>query len=54
VLRRPFGEHEVSLTSAAAVFQNLDRNATIRRHRIEKDGRWTLADTPPGLCRRPA
>jgi D-alanine-D-alanine ligase len=42
------GEHEVSLASAAAVFANLDRN----RYepvpiRIEKDGRWTLADKPP-------
>ncbi len=42
------GEHEVSLASAAAVFANLDRN----RYepiaiRIEKDGRWALADKPP-------
>lgn len=42
------GEHEVSLASAAAVFANLDRH----RYdpipiRIEKDGRWTLADKPP-------
>jgi D-alanine-D-alanine ligase len=42
------GEHEVSLASAAAVFANLDR----ARYepvpiRIEKDGRWTLADKPP-------
>jgi D-alanine-D-alanine ligase len=42
------GEHEVSLASAAAVFGNLDRN----RYdpvpiRIEKDGRWALADKPP-------
>jgi D-alanine-D-alanine ligase len=42
------GEHEVSLASAAAVFANLDR----ARYdpvpvRIEKDGRWTLADRPP-------
>ena len=42
------GEHEVSLASAAAVFANLDRN----RYepvpiRIEKDGRWALADRPP-------
>jgi D-alanine-D-alanine ligase len=42
------GEHEVSLASAAAVFANLDRD----RYepiaiRIEKDGRWTLADRPP-------
>jgi D-alanine-D-alanine ligase len=42
------GEHEVSLASAAAVFANLDRS----RYdpvpiRIEKDGRWALADRPP-------
>jgi len=42
------GEHEVSLASAASVFANLDRT----RYepvpiRIEKDGRWSLADKPP-------
>ncbi len=42
------GEHEVSLASAASVFANLDR----ARYepvpiRIEKDGRWALADRPP-------
>jgi D-alanine-D-alanine ligase len=42
------GEHEVSLASAAAVFANLDR----QRYepipiRIEKDGRWVVADRPP-------
>jgi D-alanine-D-alanine ligase len=42
------GEHEVSLASAAAVFANLDR----ARYepvpiRIEKDGRWALADRAP-------
>ena len=42
------GEHEVSLASAAAVFANLDRT----RYepvplRIEKDGRWSLADRQP-------
>jgi D-alanine-D-alanine ligase len=42
------GEHEVSLASAAAVFANLDR----QRYepiaiRIEKDGRWLIADRPP-------
>src|SRR5918999_5209873 len=42
------GEHEVSLASAAAVFANLDRS----RYepvpiRIDKDGRWALADRPP-------
>ncbi len=41
-------EHEVSLASAASVFANLDRT----RYepvpiRIEKDGRWALADKPP-------
>jgi D-alanine-D-alanine ligase len=42
------GEHEVSLASAAAVFANLDKTryepVAIR---IEKDGRWGLADRPP-------
>jgi len=42
------GEHEVSVTSAAAIFKSIDRT----RYepvpiRIEKDGRWTLADRPP-------
>ena len=42
------GEHEVSLASAAAVFGNLDR----ARYepvaiRIDKDGRWALAERPP-------
>jgi D-alanine-D-alanine ligase len=42
------GEHEVSLASAAAVFAHLDR----ARYepvpiRIEKDGRWAIADRPP-------
>src|SRR5262249_22604096 len=42
------GEHEVSLASAAAVFQNLDpdRYEAIAI-RIEKDGRWALPDRPP-------
>jgi len=45
------GEHEVSLASAAAVFANLDRH----RYepiaiRIEKDGRWLLADRPPSAA----
>jgi D-alanine-D-alanine ligase len=44
------GEHEVSLASAASVFANLDR----ARYepvpiRIEKDGRWALADKPPAV-----
>ncbi|HVL67256.1 MAG TPA: D-alanine--D-alanine ligase family protein [Vicinamibacterales bacterium] len=42
------GEHEVSLASAAAVIGHLDRT----RYepvpiRIEKDGRWSLAERPP-------
>jgi D-alanine-D-alanine ligase len=45
------GEHEVSLASAAAVIANLDR----QRYepiaiRIEKDGRWVLADRPPSAA----
>jgi D-alanine-D-alanine ligase len=42
------GEHEVSLASAAAVFQNLDpeRYETIAI-RIEKDGRWALPRRAP-------
>jgi D-alanine-D-alanine ligase len=44
------GEHEVSLASAAAVFAHLDR----KRYepvpiKIEKDGRWALADRPPSM-----
>jgi D-alanine-D-alanine ligase len=42
------GEHEVSIASAAAVVQNLDK----QRYeaipiRIEKDGRWIIADRLP-------
>jgi D-alanine-D-alanine ligase len=42
------GEHEVSIASAASICKHLDR----ARYepvpiRIEKDGRWTLADKPP-------
>jgi D-alanine-D-alanine ligase len=42
------GEHEVSIASAASVFKHLDR----ARYepvpiRIEKDGRWIIADRPP-------
>jgi D-alanine-D-alanine ligase len=42
------GEHEVSIASAAAVVQNLDkqRYAPIPI-RIEKDGRWLIADRLP-------
>ena len=42
------GEHEVSLASAAAVFANLDKTRyEAVPIRIEKDGRWCLADRPP-------
>jgi D-alanine-D-alanine ligase len=46
------GEHEVSLASAASVFANLDR----QRYepvpiRIEKDGRWALAERPPNAMK---
>ena len=42
------GEHEVSVASAASIIKHLDRS----RYepvpiRIEKDGRWTLADRAP-------
>ena len=42
------GEHEVSVASAASIIKSLDRT----RYepvpiRIEKDGRWTIADRPP-------
>lgn len=44
-------EHEISLASAAAVFANLDREkydpVPIR---IEKDGRWVLADRLPSAA----
>jgi D-alanine-D-alanine ligase len=42
------GEHEVSLASAAAVFAGIDRTryepVAIR---IDKEGRWAIADRPP-------
>ena len=42
------GEHEVSLASAASVFAHLDRTRyEAVPIRIEKDGRWALADKPP-------
>jgi len=46
------GEHEVSLASAAAVFQNLDPS----RYDpipilIEKDGRWALPGEPPKVMK---
>src|SRR5262249_29037125 len=46
------GEHEVSLASAAAVFQNLDADRyEAVPIRIEKDGRWSLPDRPPTLLK---
>jgi D-alanine-D-alanine ligase len=45
------GEHEVSLASAAAVWANLDRKKYDPiAVRIEKDGRWVLADRPPSAA----
>jgi len=46
------GEHEVSLASAAAVFQNLDptRYEAVPI-RIEKDGRWALPNRAPHLMK---
>jgi D-alanine-D-alanine ligase len=46
------GEHEVSLASAAAVFQNLDpeKYETIAI-RIEKDGRWALPRRAPSVMK---
>lgn len=42
------GEHEVSIASAAAIFKHLDRTRyEAVPIRIEKDGRWVLADKPP-------
>ena len=42
------GEHEVSLASAAAVIANLDRaRYEAIPIRIDKDGRWGIADRPP-------
>jgi D-alanine-D-alanine ligase len=43
-------EHEVSLASAAAVFQHLDREKyEAIPILIAKDGRWRLPDRPPSL-----
>ncbi len=44
-------EHEISLASAASIFAHLDRS----RYepipiRIERDGRWILADRPPRVA----
>jgi D-alanine-D-alanine ligase len=46
------GEHEVSVASAASIIKHLDR----ARYepvpiRIEKDGRWTIADKPPSVIK---
>jgi D-alanine-D-alanine ligase len=42
------GEHEVSIASAAAVVQNLDKQRyEATPIRIEKDGRWIIADRLP-------
>lgn len=44
-------EHEISLASAAAVFANLDKQKYEPIPlRIEKDGRWVLADKPPSAA----
>ena len=46
------GEHEVSLASAASVFQNLDRDRyEAVPIKIEKDGRWTLPARPPSVVK---
>ena len=46
------GEHEVSLASAAAVFQNLDpERYEAVPIRIEKDGRWALPDRAPKVMK---
>jgi D-alanine-D-alanine ligase len=46
------GEHEVSLASAASVFQNLDpaRYEAVAI-RIDKDGRWMLPAEPPKVMK---
>jgi D-alanine-D-alanine ligase len=42
------GEHEISVASAASVIKSLDRSRYEPLPiRIEKDGRWTIADRPP-------
>jgi len=44
------GEHEVSLASAASVFQNLDPERYLPvAILIEKDGRWALPARPPAI-----
>ncbi len=45
------GEHEVSIASAAAVMANLDRTRyEAVPIRIDRDGRWSLADKPPSAA----
>jgi D-alanine-D-alanine ligase len=42
------GEHEISVASAASVIKSLDRTRYEPLPiRIEKDGRWVIADKPP-------
>lgn len=42
------GEHEVSVASAASIFKHLDRTRYAPVPiRIDKDGRWTIADRAP-------
>src|SRR6476646_10346685 len=42
------GEHEVSVASAASIIKHLDRNKYEPLPiRIDKDGRWSLAEKPP-------
>jgi D-alanine-D-alanine ligase len=44
------GEHEVSLASAAAVFQNLDPERYLPiAILIDKEGRWALPSRPPAI-----
>ena len=48
------GEHEVSVASAASIIKNLDRTRYEPLPiRIEKDGRWTIADGRRPRSRRP-
>jgi D-alanine-D-alanine ligase len=46
------GEHEVSVASAASIIKHLDRaKYEPVAIRIEKDGRWTLADKAPSVIK---
>jgi D-alanine-D-alanine ligase len=46
------GEHEVSLASAASVFAHLDRSKYEPIPiRIDKDGRWVVAERPPQVMK---